>query len=378
MKDLMHSLDPLSGRPVSANQNGWIGPSTPLDVQGFDYSTGSYDGWHAQAPNIPSISSETSSAVSDRGEYADNETAGHVSGYDNQYPGWGESAEQAWGGVGEGNGQGILTRPFISGGWTWTGWDYKGEPTPYQWPDINSHFGIVDIAGFPKDRFFWYKSWFVQPSPAELYIFPHWDWEGTGQTNVDIWAYSNADEVELFVNGASVGRKNMTQYSHIEWDAVPFVPGSLHAVAYTAGVQVAEMWRNTTGAPAALQISIKDGFGAQMVAGCADTALVQVSVVDAAGLVVQAASNVVTFAVSGPATLGGTGNGDPACHTPDKSATRPAFHGWVLAVIQGGDAPGTVTVTASSPGFAPVSVSIPQAAPAPGFEAPWCHLEPQL
>lgn len=117
----MHALDPYSGRPVSANQNGWIGPNTPLDVQGFDYSTGNYDNWHKQAPNIPSISSETSSAVSDRGEYANDAAGGHVSGYDSNYPGWGESAEQAWGGVGEGNGQGILTRPFISGGWTWTG-----------------------------------------------------------------------------------------------------------------------------------------------------------------------------------------------------------------------------------------------------------------
>ena len=93
--NLIHSLDPFSGRPVSANQNGYIGPNTPLDVQGFDYSTGSYDGWHKEAPNIPSISSETSSAVGDRGEYANNATTGHVSAYDNQYPGWGESAEQA-------------------------------------------------------------------------------------------------------------------------------------------------------------------------------------------------------------------------------------------------------------------------------------------
>lgn len=159
MKAAFHELDPgfAPPRPVSANQNGWIGINTPLDVQGFDYSTqvrkgrereelsGSkrgegvavphlvvprltsppltqnYDGWHTGAPNIPSISSETSSAVSDRGEYVNNQTAGHVQAYDNQYPGWGESAEQAWGGVGEKNGQGILTRPFISGGWTWTG-----------------------------------------------------------------------------------------------------------------------------------------------------------------------------------------------------------------------------------------------------------------
>ena len=111
-KALIRSLDPLGQRPVSANQNGWIGPNTPLDMQGFDYSTGSYDGWHAAAPNIPSISSETSSAVSDRGEYFNNETAGHVQAYDNQYPGWGESAEQAWGGVGVPANQGILTREF--------------------------------------------------------------------------------------------------------------------------------------------------------------------------------------------------------------------------------------------------------------------------
>ncbi len=123
MKTLMHELDPRSGRPVSANQNGWLGPKTPLDVQGIDYSTTNYDSVHANAPLIPAISSETSSAVSDRGEYANNATAGHVCGYDNQYPGWGESAEQAWGGIGEGNKQGILTRPFIAGGWTWTGWD---------------------------------------------------------------------------------------------------------------------------------------------------------------------------------------------------------------------------------------------------------------
>ena len=129
--ELMHSLDPYSGRPVSANQNGWIGPNTPLDVQGFDYATNNYDQWHKQCPNIPSISSETSSAVSDRGEYANNAAEGHVTGYDNQYPGWGESAEQAWGGVGENNAQGILDRPFISGGWTWTGpYAQRTPPAP--------------------------------------------------------------------------------------------------------------------------------------------------------------------------------------------------------------------------------------------------------
>jgi beta-galactosidase len=114
LKALIKTLDPLGGRPVSANYNPFIGNSTPLDVQGFDYSTTNYDAWHAASPQIPSISSETSSAVSDRGEYANDPVGGHVSGYDNNYPGWGEPAEGAWGGVGEPNNQGILTRPFIS------------------------------------------------------------------------------------------------------------------------------------------------------------------------------------------------------------------------------------------------------------------------
>jgi len=121
VKEVMHTLDPLSGRPVSANQNGWLGPNTPLDVQGVDYSTTSYDSVHSKAPGIPIISSETSSAVSDRGEYVNNATSGHVSGYDSNYPGWGQTAEGAWGGIGEADGQGILTRQFVSGGWTWTG-----------------------------------------------------------------------------------------------------------------------------------------------------------------------------------------------------------------------------------------------------------------
>ena len=154
-------------------QNGWIGPSTPLDLQGFDYTTGSYDKWHAEAPNIPSISSETASSLSDRGEYANNATTGHVSGYDTHAAG--QRPESAWGGVGNENQQGIWTRAFISGGWTWTGHDYRGEPTPYNWPDVNSHFGTIDLSGFPKDRFYYYKAWNT-PAVPSLYLFPHWKW----------------------------------------------------------------------------------------------------------------------------------------------------------------------------------------------------------
>jgi beta-galactosidase len=254
-----------------------------------------------------------------------------------------------------------------------------GEPTPYAWPDINSHFGILDIAGFPKDRFYWYQAWFAQPAVPVLHVFPHWNWNASTST-VDVWVYSNANEVELFVNGVSAGRKPSATYAHVEWSAVPYAPGFLQAVAYVNGsnTPVAVAFRNTTGTASALLISIKDGIGEQLVAGCADVALVQVQVVDSNGLVVPDASNNITFSVTGPATVAGTGNGDPACHTPDKSSTRPAYHGYVLAVIQGGTSAGTVTVQASSPGLSTVSLQIPTALPPVGFSEYWCHLEPTL
>ena len=377
MKALMHELDPASGRPVSANQNGWIGPNTPLDVQGFDYGTSNYDKWHSGAPGIPSISSETSSAVSDRGEYVNNQTAGHVQAYDNQYPGWGESAEQAWGGVGEGAGQGILTRPFIAGGWTWTGWDYRGEPTPYAWPDVNSHFGIIDLAGFPKDRFYWYQAWFVQPSTPVVWTLPHWNWR-TGDS-YPIWVYSNADSIELFVNGVSQGVKAMPQYGHVEWTGIPWVAGNLRAVAYKAGssLPIAQQVVSTTGPAAALRLFIKDNmWDGALVAGCADAIVVTAEVVDAGGLVNPLADNVVTFSISGDATLAGTSNGDPACLVNNKALSRPAFHGSLVTVVLGGTTASSIIVTASADGFAPVSITFPQTLPPAGWSSAWCHRNP--
>jgi len=380
--NLIHSYDPYSGRPVSANQNGYIGPNTPLDVQGFDYSTGSYDNWHKQAPNIPSISSETSSAVSDRGEYANDAAGGHVSGYDNQYPGWGESAEQAWGGVGENNGQGILTRPFITGGWTWTGWDYRGEPTPYAWPDKNSHFGIMDLCGFDKDRTWWYRAWFPtvnEPKTTDtvLHAFPHWNWPAGSK--VDIWSFSNADSVELFVNGASLGKKQMVQYSHVEWDQVPFVAGSYYTVAYDAnGNTVATKVVNTTGTQVALRATIRDNVGSQLYTGCQDFGLVMVEVIDANGLVVPNASDSVTITVSGLSTswVEGTHNGDPAGGENNKSPTHAAYHGLMLGVIGAGDTPGTITVTASAPGLTSSSVQMP-VVDGSSLQTKWCKNLPR-
>jgi len=394
-KALMKSIDHAGNRPVSANQNGWVGPNTPLDVQGFDYSTTNYDQWHAEAPNIPSISSETSSAVSDRNEYANDPVGGHVSGYDNQYPGWGESAEQAWGGVGESNNQGILTRPFISGGWTWTAFDYRGEPTPYGWPDVNSHFGILDLCLFEKDRTYWYKANFpsfnplppnMNPIPdsysaTTVHILPNtWNWNNGDK--VDIWVFANAPQVELIVNGNSLGKKPLTRFSHAEWDAVPYAPGSVQAIAYDSnGNMLADTWQNTTGAPVALRATIRDNIGTTLYAGCyGDAALVMVDVIDSNGLVVPTANNVITFTTTGPANFAGTCNGDPADLTNNKVNYRPAYHGKAMGVILGPDASAagsTITVTVSSPGLTSSQVQIPVVAP-DSTVGHWCHNGPSL
>ena len=406
---LFHALDPAGDRVVSANYNPWLGPNTPLDLQGVDYATYMYDAVHSLAPHLPAISSETSSAVSDRGEYANNATAGHVRGYDTEAPSWGETAEGAWGGVGMPKSQGILTRGFMSGGFTWTGWDYKGEPTPYAWPDINSHFGILDIASFEKDRYFWYASHFKSFAKGQgmIHLLPHWNWAGTGHARapphlapcvglctshgaggatVDVWAFTNGANAELFLNGKSLGVAKVEQYAHAEWKAVPYAPGNLTAVATdSAGAVLATQTVMTTGAAAALRVSVRDsvgdskahGHGGGIVAGCNDVALVQVEVVDTAGRVVPTAAHSVTLSSTGPATFVGGGNGDPACHVGDKNWTRPAFHGKLLGAFVSTKSEGTVTVRATAAGLTAGSVEVK--AVKAGFDSTWwCARLPEV
>ncbi len=256
----------------------------------------------------------------------------------------------------------------------------RGEPTPYSWPDINSHFGIVDVASFSKDRTAWYTAWFMQPKPTPaLWVFPPWDASSANAAGtIDVWSFSNADEVELFVNGVSAGRKAMPQYGHAEWDAIPYAPGAITAVAYVAGAAAATLTRNTTGPAVALRASIQDGFGATLYATCVDVARVAVEVVDAAGLVVPTASHNVTFTVTGPGAVKGTGNGDPACLVNNLSPTRPAYHGMVMAVVAAGDATGTITVAVSADGLMPSQVTIPVVLPDASVPEAWCHRGPRL
>lgn len=354
-------LDPMGGRPTTAAMNGGYGDAFQqvLDLIGINYHISEYDKQHSSNPNKPLIGSETSSDVSDRGVYKGD---GHqyVSAYDGTIPGWGASAEDGWCAIG--------TRDFMSGSFVWTGFDYRGEPTPYAWPNVNSHFGIIDIAGFPKDNFYYYKSVWAPDVPS-VHILPHWDWDAAscggsrcqlgaaGNMTVSVWAYSSGDAVELFLNNKSLGKQNMPlvngyKCKHVEWD-VAYAPGTLVARAYKDGSVYAEDTVTTSQGPAAIGLSVdfKPGAGARDPTGGV-AILARATIRDVNGNFVPRANTTVTFSVSGPADIIGMGNGDPSCREPDQPPTptkgsRSAWNGLARVVLRTHPgASGKITLTA--------------------------------
>jgi beta-galactosidase len=357
MQNLVHSLD--STRLCTAALNDWgVGFSLVLDVNGFNYSLGSQDTFHAAYPDEPVIGTETSSLVSDRGIYTNDTVNGYVWGYDIENPGvgWGEPAETWW--------PYYDSRPWSSGGFSWTGFDYRGEPTPYGWPCINSHFGTMDTCGFPKDNFYYYQAnWTYKPV---LHVLPHWNWGTPGQP-INVWVYGNCQKVELFTNGVSLGRQTLNVQGHAEWDNVPYAPGTLQAIGYNSGVPVITNTTVTTGAPAAIALWPDRGT---ILADGRDVSVVTVAVLDSQGLVVPTATNLVNFIVSGGAIIG-VGNGDPSSHEADKGSTqRSVFNGLAEVIVQSINQPGTIALTAASTGLTSASITIREADNLPPPAAP--------
>ncbi len=355
MQNLVHSLD--STRLCTAALNDWgTGFSSVLDVNGFNYQLGQQDSFHANNPGWPIIGTETSSQVTDRGMYTNDTSNGYVWGYDLNPVSWGETAEAWW--------QYYFARPWSSGGFCWTGFDYRGEPTPYGWPCINSHFGVIDMCGFPKDIFYYYQAnWTLKPV---LHVFPHWNWSTPGQP-INVWAFGNCDLVELFTNGVSLGRQTLNILGHVEWDSVSFAPGTLEAIGYNNGVAVITNTIVTTGAPA--QIALWQDRSTILADG-SDVSVVTVAVLDALGNVVPTASNTVNFAVSGGAIIG-VGNGDPSSHEADKaSSQRSVFNGLAEVIVQSTSQPGSITVTATAAGLTSTNITITAAAALPPPAAP--------
>jgi beta-galactosidase len=355
MQNLVHSMD--STRLCTAALNSWgSGFSSVLDVNGFNYQLGQQDSFHSANPGWPIIGTETSSLVSDRGIYTNDTVNGYVWGYDieNAVVSWGETAEAWW--------QYYSARPWSSGGFCWTGFDYRGEPTPYGWPCINSHFGIIDTCGFPKDLFYYYQAnWSLKPV---LHIFPHWNWT-TGQ-GINVWAYGNCQAVELFVNGVSLGRQALNVQGHAEWDNVAYAAGTLQAIGYKNGTAVLTNTITTTG-PAAQIALLPDR--STILADGRDVSVVTVEVLDTQGNVAPTATNNINFAITGGAIIG-VGDGNPSSHEADNASQRMVFNGLAEVIVQSTNQPGSITLTATATGLTSTNVTITEASSLPAPAAP--------
>jgi beta-galactosidase len=306
MQDYVKQLDPL--RPVSyasPEDDVFAGINSVIEVRGWNYHYGpKMDKYHAAHPTQPNFGSEQASVVGTRGIYTNDHSAGYVAAYDVVWPGWTTTAESWW--------SYFADRPWMSGAFVWTGFDYRGEPTPYWWPCVNSHFGILDTCGFPKDAFYYYQSWWT--TNTVLHLAPHWNWPGREGQEILVQAFSNCKQVELFLNGASLGKQTMKPNSKLSWQ-VKYAPGTLSAKGFDAADNViAETKVETTGAAAQIQLTPDRKT---INADGQDVSVFTVSAVDSQGRGVPVAQNKINFAVAGAGNLIGVGNGDPSCHEPD-------------------------------------------------------------
>ncbi|KAK0727782.1 glycoside hydrolase family 2 protein [Lasiosphaeria miniovina] len=310
-------------------------------------------------------SSESASTLSTRGTYlfpvssalsttvggasaGGNNSALYVSAYDLYAPSWGSSPDKVFAQQDK--------NAFVAGEFVWTGFDYIGEPTPYN-AARSSYFGIIDLAGFPKDRYWLYRArW--RPSVPAAHLLPHWTWPDRVGLVTPVHVFTAADEAELFVNGASAGRKKRSASSYrLRWDDVVYAPGDLRVVAYKDGAQWATDARRTVGAATALNATA-DRAAISGAAGD-DLVFVSVAVVDSRGDVVPRAANAIAFSVAGPGVLVSTDNGDPTDMTVFQSPTRKAFSGLALAVVRpNAGATGTIVVSATAAGLAGASISV--------------------
>jgi beta-galactosidase len=306
MQDYVQQLDPL--RPVTyASPEGDVfrGINSVIEVRGWNYHYGpDMDKYHAAHPNQPNVGTEQASVVGTRGIYTNDREHGYVAAYDVVWPGWTTTAESWW--------SFFAARPWLSGAFVWTGFDYRGEPTPYWWPCVNSHFGILDTCGFPKDAFYYYQSWWTT-NPV-LHLAPHWNWPGREGQEILVEAFSNCKQVELFLNGASLGKQTLKPNSKLSWQ-VKYAPGTLSAKGFdAAGKVIAETKVETTGAAAQIQLTPDR---TTINADGADVSVFTVSAEDAQGRGVPVAQNKINFSVAGAGSIIGVGNGDPSCHEPD-------------------------------------------------------------
>lgn len=366
LANIVKGLD--TTRPVTAACND-VSPrnnlfkSGSLDLYGFNYHHQSFEKFPENYPGKKLIISESTSGLMTRGFYqmpsdsifiwptwgrkrgtSFGNPEQQCSAYDNCHVPWGSTHEESW--------KLVKKYDHVAGTYIWTGFDYLGEPTPYWWPSRSSYFGIIDLAGFPKDVYYMYQSEWTNKDV--LHLFPHWNWQ-PGQI-VDLWVYySNADEVELFLNGKSLGKKSKQgEELHLVWK-VPFEAGTVKAVSRKAGKVILEKEIKTAGAAAQL---VAKADRSAITADGEDLSFITVDVTDENGILVPDAMNQIQFEVSGNARIVGVDNGNPISHESMKGSTIKAFYGKCLVVVQAGEKSGEVVLTAKADGLKESKVKI--------------------
>ena len=357
-----HDEDPTRPTSLGCNKRDAVFRDivNQVDIFGLNYFHKTYPVFKEQNPTRRYHASETSSATSSRGEYFfpvttdvnDSRSGFQLSSYDMTTIGWGCAPEVQF--------KMNEEYPFMSGEFVWTGFDYLGEPTPYnkdltnllnfsdpnelekarkeleelgkiKTPSRSSYFGIVDLCGFPKDRYYNYKSYW-RPDVPTVHILPHWNWEERIGEITPVHIYTSGDAVELFLNGKSLGRREKAHsYDRLTWDDVRYEPGSLRAIAYKNGQKWAEELVETTGKPAALQVTAEK---TELKSDGTDLSFIRVAVVDSQGRVVPRSKNHLKFSVTGPAEIIATDNGDATSLLPFQLSERDAYNGLALVILR--------------------------------------------
>lgn len=335
---IQKKLDPTRLVTYAANNgNHYEGINSVMPIRGFNYmNVSDIDKYRKEHPDQILFGSEEASTLCTRGIYANDSLKGYVDDYDHNKPRWGALTEPWW--------KFFDAREWLAGAFVWTGFDYRGEPTPYKWPCINSHFGVLDVCGFPKNNFYYYQAWWTDKDV--LHIYPHWNWKGKEGQPINVWVQSNCETVELFLNGKSLGKKTMEKNSHLEWNVV-YEPGILEAKGTKNGKIISAKVETTNEAATIKLTPDRSSINADG----EDVSVITVTALDSQGREVPVADNLIKFDITGNGKIIGVGNGDPSSHEADKylngNYQRSLFNGKCQVIVQSNKEKGIITLKAT-------------------------------
>jgi len=348
LMQIQKKLDPSRLSTYAANTPKYEGINSVIDLRGFNYmKICNIDKYRADHPEQILWGTEEASTLCTRGIYSNIPEEGFMADYDINNPSWGSTAEKFW--------KFYDDRDWLAGGFVWTGFDYRGEPTPYKWPCINSHFGIMDMCGFPKNIYYYYQAWWSNKDV--LHLFPHWNWNGKVGDTIKVWAFTNCESVEMFLNGKSLGKKEVEKNSHVEWSVV-YEPGILEAKGIRNGKEIVQKIKTTGETYTVILSPDRKTINADG----EDISIVNVTAIDSEGNEVPTANESLVFEIKGNGKIIGVGNGNPSSHEPDKylkgNYKRSLFNGKCQVIVQSTKDSGEIILTARSERLKTASVVI--------------------